>query len=123
MKLFSWSALALAVTASIGANAAFKAAVSALSSDGVENRLLQLLRNGYLWIGLALAAVLLVSYMVAIQRIPISVAYLTVSALAMVGLVVVDSTLFGLKLGLHNLLGIGLVIVGLALVVEGVRLR
>jgi multidrug transporter EmrE-like cation transporter len=123
MKLVSWIALVLAVAANIGANAAWKSAVASLSPQAGESLTVQLLRNGYLWVGLALAAVLLVSYLVAIRHIPISAAYLAVSALAMVGLVVVDSTFFGLKLGVHNLLGIGLVIVGLALVLKGVPLR
>ena len=121
MKIASWIALVLAVAANIGANVAWKSAVASLSPHAGESSTLQLLRNGYLWVGLALAAVLLVSYLVAIREIPISVAYLAVSALAMVGLVVVDSTFFGLKLGVHNLLGIGLVIVGLALVMKGVQ--
>ena len=122
MKLVSWTALVLAIAANIGANTAFKSAVASLSPRADES-LLQLLRNGNLWIGLALAAVLLVSYLVAIRQIPMSVAYLTLSALATVGLVVVDSTFFGLKLAVHNFLGIGLVILGLALVLKGVQLR
>jgi multidrug transporter EmrE-like cation transporter len=105
MKLASLTALVLAIAANIGANAAWKSAVSSLSPRASESSLVQLLRNGYLWIGVALVAVLLVSYLVAIRQIPISVAYVAVSALAMVGLVVVDSTFFGLKLGVHNLLG------------------
>ena len=123
MKLISWTALALAIAANVGANTAFKSAVASLSLRPGESPPLQLLRSGDLWIGLVLSAVLLASYLVAIRQIPISVAYLTVSALAMVGLVVVDSMFFGLKLGVHNLLGIGLVIVGLALVTKGVLLR
>nr|AFB69906.1 drug efflux transporter [uncultured bacterium] len=123
MKLISWAALILAVAANIGANTALKSAVASLSPQAGESSMVQLLRNGYLWVGLALAALLLVSYLVAIRHIPISVAYLAVTTLAMVGLVVVDSTFFGLKLGVHNLLGIGLVMVGLALVLKGVSLR
>jgi multidrug transporter EmrE-like cation transporter len=120
MKLISWTALLLAVAANIGANAAFKRAVASLSPGATESAPLQLLRNGYLWIGLTLAAVLLVSFLVALRQIPVSVAYLAISALATVGLVVVDSTLFGLKLGLHNVLGMALVIAGLALALKGV---
>lgn len=116
MKAISLAALAVAVVTNIGANAALKSAVASLSADAGESMLVQLLRNAHLWVGLALAAVLLVSYLVAIRQIPISVAYLAVSALSMVGLVVVDSTVFGLKLGIQNVLGIVLVVVGLALV-------
>lgn len=123
MKLISWIALVLAVVANIGSNAALKRAVASLSPDAAEGPVVQLLRNGYLWIGLTLAAVLLISYLAVIRHFPISVAYLTVTALAMVGLVVVDATFFGLKLGVLNLLGIGLVMVGLALVLRGVPLR
>ena len=113
----------LAIAANIGANTALKSAVVSLSPRAGESLLVQLLRNGYFWIGLALAAVLLVSYLVAIREIPMSVAYLALSALAMVGLVVVDSMFFGLKLSVYNVLGIGLVIAGLALATNGVLLR
>ena len=121
MKLISWTALLLAVAANIGANAAFKTAVASVSAGAAASAPLQLLRSGYLWIGLTLAAVLLVSFLVALRQIPVSVAYLAISALATVGLVVVDSALFGLKLGLHNVLGMALVIAGLALALKGVR--
>jgi multidrug transporter EmrE-like cation transporter len=123
MKLLSWTALALAVAANIGANTSLKIAVASLSPHADESLPVQLLRNGYLWIGLALAAALLVSYLVAIRHIPMSVAYLALSALAMIGLVMVDSTFFGLKLGILNLMGIGLVIAGLALVTRGLPLQ
>jgi multidrug transporter EmrE-like cation transporter len=38
-----------------------------------------------------LAAVLLLSYLIAIRQMPISVAYLAVTSVAMIGLVAVDS--------------------------------
>ena len=123
MKAISLAALAVAIVTNIGANAALKGAVAAISADAGESALAQLLRNAYLWIGLALAAVLLVSYLVAIRQIPISVAYLAVSALSMVGLVVVDTTVFGLKLGIQSILGIVLVIVGLALVARATPMQ
>lgn len=61
MKFVSWAALVLAVAANIGANAAWKSAIASLSPHLGESSMVQLLRKGDLWVGLALAAVLLSS--------------------------------------------------------------
>ena len=114
-KLIYWIVLATAVVANIGANTAFKIAVSSLPEGARLSSALKVFDKASLWIGLFLAGVLLLSYLIAIRQIPVSIAYATVTSLAMIGLVVVDSLLFDLTLSYVRLLGIGLVILGVFL--------
>lgn len=111
-KLVYWAALFVAVIANVVANSALKVAVASISANSVRGVLLQLLSQASLWIGLAFAAVLLVSYMTALRGLPASTAYIVVSSLAVLGLLVVDNTLFGIPLGGTKLLGTALAVCG-----------
>jgi multidrug transporter EmrE-like cation transporter len=111
-KLVYWAALFVAVIANVVANSALKVAVASVSANSDRGVLLQLLSQASLWVGLAFATVLLVSYMAALRGLPASTAYVVVSSLAVLGLLVVDNALYGIPLGGTKLLGTALAVGG-----------
>lgn len=115
-KIFYWCALALAVVANVGANTALKIAMEPGTSEPTGSSVLAILQKLSFWVGLICAAVLLVSYLLSIRHIPVSIAYIAVSSLAMVGLVAVDAVFFGQTLTTGKIVGIGLVVSGLYLI-------
>ena len=123
MKAIGWLALLVAIAANIGANTALKHAMNSVSLGSGTEAAFQMLQNMSFWIGLLLAAVLLLSYLIAIRQMPISVAYLAVTSLAMIGLVAVDSIFFGLRLTATHGVGVGLVVAGLYFVMKSSAIR
>lgn len=113
-----WGALLVAVVANVVANSAFKIAVSAASARSGRLLSVELLAQGSLWIGVAFAFVLLVAYLAALRGLPASIAYVGVSTLAVVGLVIVDRALFGVPIGAAKLAGIALAIAGVWLMAK-----
>lgn len=111
-KLVYWGALLLAAIANVAANTTLKIAMSSPASRPGQGLLLELLGRTSLWIGLAFCGVLLVSYLAALRGLPASVAYVTVTTLAMVGLVVVDNSVFGVPLSATKLLGAAFAVSG-----------
>jgi len=107
-----WLALAVAVVANVAANTALKVAMSSVTGNSGKVAFLQLLSLGSFWIGLVFAGILLVSYLLALKSIPVSIAYVCVTSLAMVGLVIVEKGLFGVQVGPAKIAGILLVIAG-----------
>jgi multidrug transporter EmrE-like cation transporter len=118
VKFGYWGALLVAVMANVVANSAFKVAVSAASARSGRLLSLELLAQGSLWIGVAFAFVLLVAYLVALRGLPASIAYVGVSTLAVVGLVIVDKALFGVPVGASKLAGIALAVAGVWLIAK-----
>jgi multidrug transporter EmrE-like cation transporter len=111
-KLAYWAALLVAVAANVAANTALKIAMSSPLSRSGRGLLLELLGKPSLWIGLVLCGVLLVSYLAALRGLPASVAYAMVTTLAMAGLLVVDSSVFGVPLSGTRLLGAAFAVSG-----------
>ena len=111
-----WTALAIAIASNVGANVALKTAMTSLGQGGEGPFLLRALQQVSLWVGLALAGVLLLSYLFAIRHIPVSIAYISVTSLAMVGLLIADLTWFGQPVSLGKLVGVCLVIGGVWLI-------
>jgi multidrug transporter EmrE-like cation transporter len=79
----------------------------------------QLLSQMSFWIGLTFAGVLLTSYLIAIRDIPVSIAYVAVTSLAMVGLVIIEASFHSAGLGLSKILGMSLVVAGVFLLTKG----
>lgn len=115
-KFVYYTALLIAVFANVAANISLKVAVSRLTIDSVKMTIFHLLEQITFWIGLGSAAVLLAFYLVAIRNGPVSVAYVFVTSLAMIGMVLVEYRFFGVPLGAMKMLGILLVISGVMLV-------
>lgn len=104
-----WSALLLAVCANVFANIALKLAVLELSGP-LDLR--ALLTAPWAWAGLTGCVLLLGGYLIAIRGVELSIAYPTVTGLAMVGIAIVGHVLFSEALSLQKLVGIGLVVTG-----------
>jgi multidrug transporter EmrE-like cation transporter len=118
-KLFYCGALVVAVIASVAANTAFKLAVASISSNSDKGAILQILSQVSFWAGLFFAALLLISYVSAIRGVAVSIAYVTLTSLAMVGLVVVDRGLFGVPVDIAKIFGMALAISGVWLMTRG----
>ncbi len=114
IKTISWLALIIAVSANVASNHAFKMAVSRWTSDG-EGHWWTLIVDPVFWIGLGLAGVLLGAYLYALRAIPLSIAYPSVTGLAMVGIAITGTQILGESLSQSNIAGIGLIAVGVFL--------
>ena len=80
--------------------------------------IMALLSNPWIWAGLFSASVLLGCYLYAIRGIEISIAYPTVTGIAMLGLALLGAWLFAESLTLPKIIGVGLVIVGIFLITQ-----
>lgn len=111
-----WLALASCVAANIGANACFKHLMAgrALRLDAAG--LFSLAMEPWLWAGLGLAGVLVVTYLSALTVLPVGVAYPVVTSLATAGVVVMGALIFGESVKVTGLIGIALIIAGVVLV-------
>lgn len=119
-KVIAWISLAFAIMANVVSNASIKAAVLRAPSELGFQYFLQILTEPRFWIGAACAGVVLGLYTVAIRSIPVSVAYMTITSMAMVGLVLVDKSVFDVAIGATRIFGMFLIISGVWLVSRGV---
>lgn len=114
-----WLALLLAIAGNIGANVAFKKFTNDTEFSGTWASIASSLLHPMLWLGLFLGVMLLGSYLVAIRQIPLSVAYTLATSLSIIGITCAGAFIFGEAVGLRAMLGIGLVIVGVAVITTG----
>ena len=114
-KFVPWMALGIAILANIGANLALKQAVDSMTKGTIGEMLFQLLQETNFWIGITLACLLFISYLIAIKQIPVSVAYVITTSLAMLGLIVVENMFYGLTLNSSKIFGAIMIIVGVLL--------
>ena len=111
-------ALFVAIGANVIANLAFKFAMQSTSLSMERRSLIELLVNPWIWVGFLNAAILLGCYLYAIRGIEISIAYPTVTGIAMIGLAFFGAWLFAESLTLPKIIGIGLVIFGIFLITQ-----
>jgi small multidrug resistance pump len=111
-------ALCLAVLANLGANLALKLATSRVPDQSVTNSVATLLKQPWTWIGIVCAFVLFVSYVLAIREIGLGLSYAVVTTLTLVLVTVTAAFAFQERLGLSTFVGIGLIILGLAILVQ-----
>lgn len=83
-----WFALIVAIFANIFSNVAFKRAMEGASFESGGSLLRTVGHQPWIWLGLGTAVILLGAYLFAIKRIPLSVAYPSVTGIAMVGIAV-----------------------------------
>ena len=119
-KVIGWISLAFAIVANVVSNSSIKAAVLRAPSELGLRYFVQILSEPRFWIGAACAGIVLGLYTVAIRSIPVSVAYMTITSMAMVGLVLVDKTVFDVAIGTARIFGMFLIISGVWLVSRGV---
>ena len=113
--LFYWSALLIAVCANIFANVAFKSAMRDVPGPLHLGTVASVFAAPWMWAGLASAIVLLGCFLIAIRGIDLSIAYPTITGLAMVGIIIAGYVLFSESLSVQKLAGIGFVIVGIVI--------
>jgi len=115
----SWAALVLAIIANVVANASFKQAMISVDTSLDKSILLQVLALASFWIGLGFAGVLIVSYLFAIRHFPVGTAYAVTTSLAMAGIIIVESRLFGTPVSTSKAAGIAFVALGVWLMARG----
>ena len=123
-SLGAWIALALAVSANVGANLALRESAKASrgltgGDRGLFEILWAVLTNPMLLIGGGLAGVLLVAYWYALRGIPVVIAYPLVTGLAMAGIAIGSWLVFGEQLEPRAYAGIGLIMLGATLLASG----
>lgn len=111
-----WIFVALAVTANVVTNFSLKIAVRKVETGSASTILLSLIKTPYTWVGLAAAAVLLVSFMVAIRTLPLSSAYSALTALAIASITFIEWWGQGEPMALAKIVGLVLVVGGVVLV-------
>lgn len=105
--------LLVAISANVTANLAFKKAVSV---ETIPTRtLMEILSEPWLWLGCIASFILLGSYLAAISRIQIDVAYAVVTTGALVMLSIIAPIIFGTPYSLLKFGGIFLSLSGIGL--------
>jgi len=118
----SWVALAIAILANALANIAFKIATLRIPTGGTGQKLWVMLNEPWTWVGAMSAGVLLISYLVAIRTLGLAMTYAMVTSLSLVLITTLTPYIFGDRITVAKLTGIGLIILGIALMMrdEGV---
>lgn len=115
---YFWVALVVAVFANIMSNVALKIGVHSVDMKGDKHTFLSIIENPWLWGGVILAGVLLVSYVYALKGIALSVAYPSVTALSIVGISIISHWFLGERFGLGKGVGLLLVAAGVYLLCQ-----
>lgn len=108
--------LLVAIAANLATNFSLKAAVRGLDTSSAKTIIAGLLTSPWTWIGGISGVLLLGSFMAAIRTLPLSVAYPVLTALVIVSMTGLEWWFQGVSLGIWKAFGLGLVIVGIALV-------
>ncbi len=114
----AWVALSIAVLANVVANLSLKVAARGASGETASSRLFAFLAQPWTWVGIGAAILLLVCYLIAIREIGLGVAYASVTSVALVLITVSASFILGERLTLMTILGMALVILGIAILVR-----
>jgi len=114
----SWIALVVAILANILANSLLKKAVLRTTVTESGNLITGLIIQPYFWAGIVSAGILLGAYLLALRSIPLSICYTTVTALAMIGLILTGAVWFDESLSLMKIIGTILVATGLFVIVS-----
>ncbi len=113
--LFYWCALLIAVFANTFANVAFKTAMRDAATPLDLSAVVALITAPWMWAGLISSVVLLSCFLTAIRGIDLSIAYPTITGLAMVGIVLAGYVFFSETLSLQKIGGVGIVVVGVVI--------
>lgn len=105
--------LLIAITIGVAGQIFFK--LGSLAMATLKPDSLSYFLNGNIWIGLFLYGLSAIFYIIALQKIPLSIAYPTIS-ISYVFVVLLSSYFFKEKICLPQMLGILLIITGVALI-------
>ena len=117
MTPISIIAVIVAITANVASNILFKAAMQRASGEGFLQVALSVARTWQIWLGLTLAGVLVVSYLIAIRNLPLGPTYAQVTGMTIALLTLWGYVMGGQSLDVIKLLGTALIIAGFLLVV------
>lgn len=111
-----WIALAFAIFFNVISNIALKKAVTSIGeAENKIDMIIKLLWQPAFWLGIFTAGLLLIMYLYALRGLPVSIAYATVTSLAMIGLMFMGYFFFEETIKLSKVLGTVLVISGVFL--------
>ena len=117
IALGGWVFLLLAALANIAANSSLRQAAQRIKGEkDLIAILVGLLAQPVFWLGLLSAGCLLFAFTMALRETPVSIAYPVVTSLAIAGLLLLDYGLLGQPIGGLRLLGVALIIIGVAIV-------
>lgn len=111
-----WFMIALAIISNVIANIALKVAMQNAALDTSVPMIVAVVKQPMFWIGMVAAGTLLCSYLLAIRELHIGIAYALVTGLALVLMTLSSVLIFDNRLGIQQLLGIGLILLGVFLV-------
>ncbi|MEM1025618.1 MAG: SMR family transporter [Myxococcota bacterium] len=112
----AWVFLAVAIVANVLTNVALKRAAQSVEVFSFPGVLSDLITSHWMWVGFVSALVLVGCYMMAIRSLPLSVGYVSVTSMAMVGITLVGVLSGSEVLSVPRIIGICLVLAGVVLV-------
>ena len=115
-----WLALVFAILANIAANICFKGAMRPLNFGGDRLPIWMVVMQPLFWLGVLAAGILMITYLLAIRGLSVSVAYISVTSVAMIGILLAERIFFGTSIGYGKILGIVLIISGFILLLRDV---
>ena len=107
-----WLTLFIAVVANVFANISFKIAMARGTLEQGDISYIKLFIDPWLWVGFASAFLLLGSYLYALQGIQLTLAYPIVTGMAMLGIAVAGSIVFGEQISAARASGMLLIVLG-----------
>jgi multidrug transporter EmrE-like cation transporter len=110
--VIGWVFICLSVCANIGLNLSLRQTALGVDTSSIRSTVTTLLGNGWLWFGGICGVALVASYMAAIRNLPLSMAYVSVTSLAMVGLAVEGAASGRESIGFGQVAGVVLVLLG-----------
>lgn len=112
----TWSLILIAVAANVMTNAALKKAADGLAGATIFEKFFSVVFNPYFMLACVSASILLGSFVLAIRNMPVSTVYILVTSLAVFGLLLVDSILFGSAISGKKVAGTICILIGVFLV-------
>lgn len=110
-----WAILFLAIASNASASVVLKSVVLGNRRESVLTDPLTYVLSVWTWVGLALYGLAFILYIASLSQFPLSIAHPVVSAGAIITVVTASAMLFGEPFGWSTVVGIALVMGGLAL--------
>ena len=112
--------LIVATCFNIVANLGFRFAMARNSGEDLYSILIEGVKDPAIWFAVMASGCLLASYLYAIRTTPLSLAYPTVTGLALVGIMLLEPHFLGSTVTLQGWLGAGFIITGVYLLSSGI---
>jgi multidrug transporter EmrE-like cation transporter len=110
-----WFALLIAVISNAIANVAFKKAVARTPLEEGIGGFIKLAAEPWMWLGIVSACLLLGCYLYTLRGIDLSIAYPAVTGLAMLGIALAGTLIFGETISFTRIAAMVLIVAGVLL--------